>query len=320
MEIIDAHLHLFDLNQGDYHWLSAESPPLWPDKAKINKNFQESDLNLSPLTLTGFVHIEAGFDNQQPWREIAWLEQHCQQPFKAVAFIDLLLSNDLFEQHLQQLLSFESVVGCRYILDEQAAELLNSSQVQLNLAKIARHQLTFDVQMPLTDNDAVQALIAVLEKTPTLTVIIDHAGWPPYISSALLLAKLPDAAPANLADTLNKSLDKISDKHIDKSLANWQNYLAGLKALSDFNQVAIKCSGWEMSDRHYSVQWMSTVIDECIASFGINRVLLASNFPLCLFSQDYLTLWQSYLNLDVSKRALNLLVKDNALHWYRFKE
>ena len=45
MEIIDPHLHLFDLEQGNYDWLKPENPPAWPDKDQIRKNYSESDLN-----------------------------------------------------------------------------------------------------------------------------------------------------------------------------------------------------------------------------------------------------------------------------------
>ena len=63
MKIIDAHLHLFDLQAGEYRWLSPDNPPFWPDKPVIAKNFSESDLVVSaPEQLSGFVHIEAGFD------------------------------------------------------------------------------------------------------------------------------------------------------------------------------------------------------------------------------------------------------------------
>ena len=82
IKIIDPHLHLFDLKQGDYHWLKADNPPNWPDKNVINNTFDEQDLSLSPpLSLAGFVHIEAGFDNLQPWRELNYLQKSCPITF-----------------------------------------------------------------------------------------------------------------------------------------------------------------------------------------------------------------------------------------------
>ena len=71
MHIIDPHIHLFALAQGKYHWLKPENPPFWPDKYKICRNVTEQELSLTkPLHLDGFVHIEAGFDNERPHLEI----------------------------------------------------------------------------------------------------------------------------------------------------------------------------------------------------------------------------------------------------------
>ena len=104
MKIIDPHLHLFDLEQGDYQWLKAENPPFWSDKKIIASNFAETDLQLSsPFELAGFVHIEAGFDNSKPWREIAWLEETCSLPFRSIAGINLLLPSNEFQQVLDKL-------------------------------------------------------------------------------------------------------------------------------------------------------------------------------------------------------------------------
>lgn len=292
--IIDPHLHLFDIIQGDYAWLAAQNPPFWQDKGKINRSFTESDLTLSPQKLAGFVHIEAGFDNIQPWREIAYLEQNCRLPFKSIAFIDLELEQPLFEQQLQQLLTYPSVTGCRHILDQQAVELLEQAKVQANLGRLADAGLSFDLQMPLSDSKAITVLTGILEQLPGLKVIINHAGWPPYHEDLTAEAgKLP---------------------------ADWQAWRSGLEHLSTFNSVAIKCSGWEMAKRQYQLMWVGAVITECINAFDEQRVMLASNFPLCLFSGTYAGLWQNYLNLAYNQQQLKQLLYDNAATWYGFAQ
>ena len=63
MKIIDPHLHLFDLKQGDYHWLKEENPPFWPDKHLIKKSFKETDLTLKPIPELPPVIIQTFFIN-----------------------------------------------------------------------------------------------------------------------------------------------------------------------------------------------------------------------------------------------------------------
>ena len=288
MQIIDPHLHLFDLSKGHYHWLKESNPPYWQDKSIINHSFSEQQLTLSsPLTLAGFVHIEAGFDNEHPWREVAWLESHCHLPFRSVAAVDLALPPKKFIAQVQQIMRYKSVVGCRHILDEQANHLLSLPQVTENLAYLAQQQLSFDLQMPLSDKKSVALLTRLLSALPTLTIIINHSGCPP------------------------KVLSSNAGKY-------WQK---GLEQLSQFSQCAIKCSGFELVNRNYTLDWQNKIIQQCLLLFGTQRVMLASNFPLCLFTQSYNKFWQE---ISTSAEILNLpqsdLFYNNATYWYKFSK
>ncbi|MFT4939623.1 MAG: L-fuconolactonase [Paraglaciecola sp.] len=282
--IIDPHLHLFNLQEGDYAWLKPTKPPFWPDKEHINRQFTEADISLhSPLKLSGFVHIEAGFDNRQPWREIDWLEQHCQLPFRSVGYADL--TSDEFLLHLEHLCLRSSVVGIRYILDEHAYTLLNTPKFLGHLKTLSRHHLSFDAQMSLLNSEAVVKLIRLLESTPELKVIINHAGWPPTFADQ-------DA---------------------------WQCWQKNLQKLAHFPQVAIKLSGWEMSNRDWDLEMMSPVLDTCLTNFDDTNLMLASNFPLCTWRFSMQDLWQNYTaNLGLLGSTLSRLTSTNAADWYKF--
>ena len=284
MDIIDPHLHLFNLDNGQYDWLKPQHLPSWPDKNKINQNFAEHDLRLSPEhTLAGFVHIEAGFDNAQPWRELDWLEQHCTLPFKSVAGGDLCAKN--FPAVLSKLQTHSSLVGVRHILDDDAQGLLTTKRFQQHLALLAKHGLSFDAQFSLQDISATQALCKVLENTPELRIIINHGGWPP---------------------TSNTS-------------AAWQVWQQNLTLLAQYPQVAIKLSGWEMQNRTYSRNDIQRVLVTCLETMAQSRVMLASNFPLNTFSCSYAELWRTYTaQLGLSDSTSELLVHKNSAFWYQF--
>ncbi|WP_441002747.1 amidohydrolase family protein [Pseudocolwellia agarivorans] len=295
MKIIDPHIHLFDLSLGEYEWLKLENPPFWSDKRVINNNFSEADINLSTQTqdleLSGFVHIEAGFDNELPWREIQWLESNCKNNFRSVACIDLTTPADVFIKQIDKLLSFKSVVGCRHILDDLACDILSHKNTLTNLNILADHQLSFDLQMPLSDLKGIKALTDILQQLPELTIIINHAGSPPYFM-----------------------------KHnISEQNSNFNHWLKSLETLSQFEHCAIKCSGWEMQNREYNSLWCDNIIAHCVRAFGINRVMLGSNFPLCLFSKSYQEVWQFHSSLTVyNQKQLAQLCLENSKHWYKF--
>ena len=300
MNIIDPHLHLFDLEQGEYHWLKPENPPFWSDKSIINKSFSEKHLQLTnELTLAGFVHIEAGYDNHQPWREIAWLEAHCQLPFKSIAAIDLSLNSEQFLASIARIQNFSSVVGVRDILDDNALEYLSNEQIKINFQQLAKHQLIFELQMPLENLAAVELLVAILTDNPSLNVIINHAGFPPYTSP--------------IKD------EKSNTEDTKENTQHWKNWQQAIEKLSFFEQCTIKCSGFEMINRNYHTAWQIKVIKTCLKYFGINRVMLASNFPLCLFSKSYQTYWQQITQSELFRDdELNILCFLNTQRIYKF--
>ena len=294
MKIIDPHLHLFNLDQGDYHWLKIDNPPFWPDKSLINKTFEESDLALeSEFTLSSFVHIEAGFDNSQPWRELASLEQTCNKPFRAIATIDLTASSHDFKQCLVKLAELRSFVGVRHNLDEQALSLLTKKQVLSNF-KILNdfalgidQRLIFETQLEFTAYVPADALCDIIRDNPNISFIINHAGFPPA----------------------------------DIQSIEWQNWQSNLFKLSIFPHVAIKCSGWEMTDRNYQSTWINESLAVLLNIFGVKKIMLASNFPLCLFSKsNYQDYWQSIISSNffqaLTEQEKSALCYDNALRWY----
>ena len=284
LSIIDPHLHLFNLKDGDYTWLRPTEPPFWPDKENINQQFTESDITLnSSLKLSGFVHIEAGYDNLQPWREIDWLERHCQLPFRSVAHADLTSDNFLLQ--LERLCLRPSVVGIRHILDEQAYTLLNSPKVLEHLKALSSYQLSFDAQISLIDTEAVAKLIGLLDSAPDLKVIINHGGWPPSFADQ-------DA---------------------------WQCWQKNLQQLAYYPQVAIKLSGWEMTNRQWNLEMITPVLDVCLAEFDDAALMLASNFPLCTWRFSMQEIWQNYTEkLSLSGATLTRLTSTNASNWYKF--
>ena len=299
LSIIDPHVHLFDLQQGDYHWLKPDNPPFWSDKKLIAKNVNEQALTLpKPLSLSGFVHIEAGFDNEQPWREIHWLEQTCTLPFRSIAYIDMLASPINFSLALSRLTQFSSVVGVRYIFDDDFIQVNSHTNVTetllSNLQQLADNHLLFELHIAFNNIELVKLFTMLLAQSPELKVIINHCGFP------------------DLKNT--NSLD---------------NCLGVLKHFSQQANIAVKCSGLEMNNREYTNEWQTRIIETCLDYFGENRVMLASNFPLTLFKESYADYWQRTINilkllLEKNNQmntdsTLEKLCNTNSQQWYQLK-
>jgi predicted TIM-barrel fold metal-dependent hydrolase len=321
VNIIDPHLHLFNRSRGDYHWLKSQNPPFWSDKSIIQKDFSIDELNKSLLVnneinLSGFIHVEAGFDNAQPWRELEYIESLPCQNNRTIASIDLLAIPEHFQTNLKRLQLCQSLIGARHIFDEQAYAILASHHSQQNLASLNEvTDFIFELQLPLADESAINVmplLKQTIANNSQLSFIINHAGFPPNVTP------------------------KVSSKDINgDAWSLWQQHIT---ELAKYPNVFIKCSGWEMQDRQYEMSWFSKVTSFCLKTFSVDRVMLASNFPLCLLgrrvgkklgekqgsdtnNKDYENYWLDILGSDVikqcNKNEKNALLYHNALRIYQ---
>lgn len=275
--IIDPHLHLFARNKGHYDWLKKDQPPFWPDKHLLQNDFSEKDiLDWPSLDVRGFVHIEAGFDNDKPWREIEWLESSCTKPMRTIAFLDLTQAPSNFIIALQKLMDFVSFVGVRHIVDQNFINLANAKNIIHNLRNLAQHDLLFELQAVLGDSSQFSVICKYLSEAPDLKVSVNHAGF---------------------ADFTER-----------KNYAYW---CENLNILADKPNCCVKVSGFEMIERRYANANIKTVLGQCIESFGQKRVMLASNFPLTTLSCNYEVYWQRCINVA---DELGLTIEDLTLH------
>ena len=121
MQIIDPHLHFFDLSLGQYHWFTQGSGPNWPNLEKIKQNHHYADLANTEFAVQSFVHIEAGFNNAKPHAELEWLASSTPKhvPFKAISYIQIDSEPTNFNQQLTELLSAPNFIGIRDITEGQ---------------------------------------------------------------------------------------------------------------------------------------------------------------------------------------------------------
>ncbi|BFT29163.1 amidohydrolase [Alteromonas sp. D210916BOD_24] len=280
---IDPHIHLFALSEGEYKWLEPQRAPFWRDKADIAKDVTEHTLIRGAQgALTGFVHIEAGYDNHRPWREIHFLERHCRLPFRSIACVDITANSA--RAHIDLLAGFQSVCGVRHILDEQACAILGTPKAQWSLSHLSALGLSFEAQLNLADNAAVGALLGVIERNPTLRVALNHAAIAPLEISSL-------------------------------SFKRWRQHI---RDLSESAQVVFKFSGLEMQQRQWSWQRARFVFDELLTLVSVPEVMFASNFPLSNWRMPYRALWDGYYQLSHSmdRAQQQALMLTNAKDWY----
>lgn len=255
-KIIDPHLHFFNLLEGQYTWLQGANPPAWSNLDKIKQPISVAELIKSTdFELVGLVHIEAGFDNNQPVKELNWLANHIKTiPYKAISFATINQPNNAFKLALQQL-EHCSLVGIRDITEGHDAERLLSPHCLDNLRHLSQLKLHFEAQFEVENLNITERLISYANQVSDLQIIINHTG-------------------------------------LAHNLANWA---AAIELLAKQPNVAIKFSGFELLMLNSEQQ--SQCFKHILKHFGMQRVMFASNFPVCQININYNELWQHYRTL-----------------------
>ena len=255
-KIIDPHLHFFNLLEGQYTWLQGANPPAWSNLDKIKQPISVAELIKSTnFELAGLVHIEAGFDNNQPVKELNWLAKHIKTiPYKAISFATINQPNNAFKLALQQL-EHCSLVGIRDITEGHDAERLLSPHCLDNLQHLSQLKLHFEAQFEVENLNITERLISYANQVSDLQIIINHTG-------------------------------------LAHNLANWA---AAIELLAKQPNVAIKFSGFELLMLNSEQQ--SQCFIHILKHFGMQRVMFASNFPVCQININYNELWQHYRTL-----------------------
>jgi predicted TIM-barrel fold metal-dependent hydrolase len=152
-----------------------------------------------------------------------------------------------------------------------------------------------DVLRALADRDLIFELMAhpdqledaarAFERRPDLTVVVEHAGWP----------RSDDA----------------------DEFALWQGGITALAALGD--HVHCKLSGLAMPLHSTDADALRPWIEHCLAAFGVERCMFASNFPVDAMHGTYDELYSGFseVTADLDADARDRLFAGNAERLYR---
>lgn len=290
-KIIDPHVHFFDLKKGKYAWLKPDAAPNWEKKHLIAKNFGPKDLVLNKqMILSGYVHIEAGFNNEKPESELAWLNTLTHK-HKAIACCDLTQAPAGFQSNLKACERFESLKGFRHILDEDVNVILSHKNAQTNMAAINSGNYVFECQIDANLPFDYKWLLKHITQTPNIKWIISHAGK--------------------------------ADLSADDYGTYWQD---NMRKFAEHENVYVKFSGFEMSgfemnNAKYRYQDLVKFIAKLMAIFSQERIMCASNFPIVLLRSSYLEYWQMIIKVcDEIEADTDMLIYSNAKQVYEFSD
>lgn len=246
----------------------------WIDESMevIRKNFLPKDLKpiLQENGVDGCIAVQA--DQSETETEFL-LSCAKENPFirGVVGWVDLIAKN--LEDRLKHYAANPLFKGVRHIVQAEENDYLLREDVQRGIGKLSKFNLTFDL---LVFPQQLNAAIALVKKFPEQTFILDHLAKP------------------NISEPITET---------------WK---ANIATLSKFENVSCKLSGMvtETKDFAFADEDFAPFMDHVFSSFGANRILFGSDWPVCLLAADYTKvkgLISDYLDNHSSKTKAQVL-------------
>ena len=267
MNIIDSHVHFWDLSQNMHSWVEDKGT-----QKPLQKNFlPETFLAQAPSGLKGFVHIESQDSGIPAEIEQYWLKKIMapfpEVLFRSIGFVDITLPVGIFEKKILFLNEYKSFMGVRHILSHhpthvyspESTDLSTHLNIPRNLKLLAKHSLVFECQC-----------------------------YP-----VQLLNLLPAIVDANVTCVLEHLLMPIW-----KNKEEYGFWMDTLIKASKFDNIYMKLSGLSMFDKNLILE--KTIIP-CLDLFGVERCLYGSNHPVC-FTNDPSKWYEILDGLSLSKQ------------------
>jgi predicted TIM-barrel fold metal-dependent hydrolase len=296
MQVVDSHIHLWDLKTHRYPWLENPGVSFVGDARELKHDYLLDDLlgEAGDIEVLKLVHVEANHDPADPVEETRWLQSIADRdasrgmPNAIVAAVDLSAQNApaLLEAHA----SFANTRGIRQILNVHDNKLfdyvgrhyMREPQWREHFALLRRYGLSFDLQLYPSQMEEAAALARAHADT---LLVVNHAGM-----------------------------------FVDRdSVAGYRAWREGMRLLAACPNIAVKISGLAMFDHHWTVESLRPYVLETIDTFGVERAMFASNFPVDRLFGSYTDWWRAYASIvdDASEAEKDALFRRNAERYYR---
>lgn len=290
LEIIDTHQHLWDLDVFELPWnkKGSDSP--------LAKNFVSSDYRqvTQGLNVAQAIYMEVNVAPHQKLKEARHVLRLCRSqdhPTTAAVISGPVESED-FVPYIRSLSQNPEIKGVRRVLHGKVPKgTCLQPQFVKNMQLLGTLNLNFDLCMRPDD---LQDALKLVEQCPETRFVIDHCG---NVDPKIYL---------------NQQRDSIVRRK------TWQRDMV---MLAEHPQVYCKISGVvaKMKKGAWKPEDLSPAINFCLDTFGPDRVVFGSDWPVCNLGATYRQ-WVEALKEIVKARPLDdqkKLFSQNALECYR---
>ena len=239
------------LDSHQHFWQYNPDEHVWMnDQMEIlKKDYLPNDLEplLKETGFDGSIAVQA----RQMVNETEWLLELAGQHDiikGVVGWVDLC--SDKINEQLEKFSENNKLKGVRHVVQEEPDDFMLGKAFQNGISQLKKYNLTYDL---LVFPRQLSASIKLVEKFPQQLFVIDHIAKP---------------------DIKNKVVK------------GWEK---DMKTLAGYSNVYCKLSGMvtETHWHNWSPEEFKVYIDIVINAFGDQRIMIGSDWPVCILSGDY---------------------------------
>lgn len=268
-------------------WDLDKLPYSWTAKSgKLNRSFRLDDYSEATqgIEIIKSVHVEADIDEAfipDETRYILELSVRDDNPLSGV-IANGRPEHDNFREYVREFAGHPNLKGIRRLLQSEPNELSMTTTFIENIRSLEEFGLSFDI---CVRDHQLPLAIRLVKECPNVSFILDHCGNP---------------------DIKNRNYD------------DWRKRIA---EIADLPNVVIKVSGIVVNTdvENWTVEDLRPAVEHVIASFGWDRVMFGSDWPVCTLAASYRQ-WFDALNFlvkDASEENKQKLFRENAERIYR---
>jgi L-fuconolactonase len=278
MQIVDTHVHLWDLNRVRLPWIEKNSPLA---RSYVIKDYQTA---IDGLNVVKGVYMEVDVAPADLVTEAEYVLDICRQantPLVA-AVIGGRPAEDDFAKYLQRFRGNRFLKGVRQVLHSASAKqgfCLTPAFVR-GVQLLGENNLSFDLCMRPTEiGDAVK----LVEACKNTRFILDHCGNGPVYA---------------------------------KDRTQWQRDMERLAALR--NVVCKISGIVVQARERWTADDLAPVINHSLTTFGADRVMFAGDWPVCTTRATYRQWVEALRAITRNRSAEDnrKLFHDNAVRFY----
>ena len=286
LQLVDAHVHFWDLDHPDlyYSWLQTEGedPQLGnrlEELKGINYFVDDFIAETRNANVVKAVHVQAAVGIDDPVSETKWLQSAADRTGFPQAIV---AHSNLKDPDVDRELQRHcQYVNTRGIRDFSEGDYLVDSEFQRGFALLEKYDLVANVEVYWPDMTKARDLA---RQFPGIFMALDHCGVP-----------------------------------TERNEEYFRNWKQGLSAAAEAKNVFCKISGLGMADNDWTVDSIRPWVLTCIETFGPERCMFATNWPVDKLFSTYDSLIDAYTEIiaDFSDDEKKNMFSRNAERLYR---